>query len=172
MYRPSDVLLSVEYRPTSRPTVRRDSIGSMSPVYRWTVGRLTVRFWSTIATAFTHCYKVPDVSWHALDTMLVTHWFRLITSWSVSKSRALFETCPTLHRRSVDTRPPPDRCIDRHVDRHFDQGIGRYVGQVSVICQRSVGKVLAHYRPIDCNDRVSPACRSILGRLSNEYQPT
>ena len=39
-YIPSDVLLLVEYRSTNQPTVSRDSISSMSPEYRWTVGRL------------------------------------------------------------------------------------------------------------------------------------
>ena len=40
IYPPSDVLLLVEYRSTNQPTVSRDSISSMSPEYRWTVGRL------------------------------------------------------------------------------------------------------------------------------------
>ena len=37
-------LLLVEYRPSNRSTVSRDSIGSVSPVYRWTVDRWLVRY--------------------------------------------------------------------------------------------------------------------------------
>ena len=37
-------LLSVEYRPSNRSTVNRNSIGSVSPVYRWAVGRWLVRY--------------------------------------------------------------------------------------------------------------------------------
>lgn len=37
-------LLSVEYRPSNRSTVSCNSIGSVSPVYRWAVGRWLVRY--------------------------------------------------------------------------------------------------------------------------------
>ena len=37
-------LLSVEYRPSNRSTVSRDSIGSVLPVYQWTVGHRLVRY--------------------------------------------------------------------------------------------------------------------------------
>lgn len=37
-------LLSVEYRPSNQSTVSRDSIGSVSSVYQWTVGRRLVRY--------------------------------------------------------------------------------------------------------------------------------
>ena len=36
--------LSVEYRPSNRLTVSRDSIGSVLPVYQWTVGHRLVRY--------------------------------------------------------------------------------------------------------------------------------
>ena len=92
IYQPSDVLLFVEYQQTNLLTVSRDSIGSVSPVYRWTAGRLSVRYQLlvyllTIAIAFTLCfalcYKVPDVSWHAMDTnACYAYWFWLITGWT------------------------------------------------------------------------------------------
>ena len=88
---PSDVLLSVEYQPTDRPTVDRDSISSVSAVYWWTVSWVFVMYrwcigWqlpsllSNSSPVLSLCYKVPN-SWHAVDTIAL--YVAVICWWSV-----------------------------------------------------------------------------------------